>query len=84
MDDLDLKIFVHKGKAARFKFRGSVDHFGTDVIILHRLMKNGVNNHRYVMVTDAAAECIELALHNEPYQIEEEIEQVGSVRADIF
>ena len=84
IDDLDLKIFVHRGRAARFKFRGSVDHFGTDVIILHRMMKNGVGGHRYVMVTDAAADCISLPGDFETFQIEEDIEHIGSLRASVF
>lgn len=84
IDDLDLKIFVHRGQAARFKFRGSIDHFGTDVIILHRMMKNGVHGHRYVMVTDAAAGCISLPGNLEPFQVEEDVEHVGRVRASVF
>lgn len=84
IDDLDLKIFVHRGKAARFQFRGSVDHFGTDVIILHRLMKNGVDGHRYVMVTDAAAGSIRLPGHIEPFEIHEDVEHVGKVQARVY
>ena len=81
---LDLKIFVHRGDAARFKFRGSVDHFGTDVIVLHRLMKNGVGSSRYVMITDAAAGCVDLPGLSRGAQREEEIDHVGSVRATVF
>ena len=84
IDDLDLKIFVHRGKAARFKFRGSIDHFGTDVIVLHRIMKNGVRGHRYIMVTDAAVGCISLPIEFESFQVEEDVEHFGSVRASVF
>ncbi len=84
IDGLDLKIFVHRGRAARFSFRGSVDHFGTDVIILHRMMKNGVPGHRYVMVTEAAEGCISLSGQFEVSQIEEDIEHIGNVGASIF
>lgn len=84
INQLDLKIFVHRGQAARFEFRGTVDHFGTDVIVLHRMMKNGVNGHRYVMVTDAAADSIALPGIFETFDVEETIEHVGSVRASVF
>lgn len=81
--DLDLKIFVHRGQAARFQFRGSVDLFGTDVIVLHRLMKNGVRGHRYVMVTDAAANHIQLPHSSGLFEVEEQVEHIGSVRATV-
>jgi len=83
IDELDLKIFVHRGKAARFSFRGSVDHFGADVIILHRLMKNGVDGDRYVMVTDAARESISLEGSFTEYNIEVDVEDVGKIRATV-
>jgi hypothetical protein len=82
--DLDLKIFVHRGRASRFEFRGSIDHFGTDVIILHRMMKNSVKGHRYVMVTDAAADCIDLPGELETFKLAEEHEHIGKVGARVF
>jgi len=89
IESLDLKIFVHRGQTARFKFRGAVDHFGSDVIILHRMMKNSVEGHRYVMVTEAAADSIDLKAMGfdadfSPLEIEEEMEHVGKVRATVF
>lgn len=82
--DLDLKIFVHRGEAARFRFRGSVDHFGTDVIVLHRIMKNTVQGHRYVMVTDAAKDHIALPADLETDRIAEHIDQVGDIAATVY
>lgn len=84
INQLDLKIFVHRGQAARFEFRGSVDHFGTDVIVLHRMMKNGVGGHRYVMVTEAAADSISLSCAFEVHDVEENVEHIGNVRARVF
>ena len=82
--DLDLKIFVHRGLATRFTFRGSVDHFGSDVVILYSLMKNSVMSDRYVMVTDAAAECIRLPSAFEIQQVQEQLNYIGIVRASVF
>lgn len=84
IDDLDLKIFVHRGKTARFEFRGAVDHFGTDIIVLHRIMKNGVRSSRYLMVTDAAKESIEFPGNLSAYELNEQVEHVGAVRASIY
>ena len=82
--DLDLKIFVHRGEAARFEFRGSVDHFGADVIVLHRLMKNGVNDRRYVMVSERAAQSVALTFGGAPDHVREDIEHVGEVSAAVY
>lgn len=82
--DLELKIFVHRGRASRFKFRGTVDLFGTDVIVLHRLMKNDVDGDRYVMVTDAAADTISFAHSGPTFDVEEHLPQIGDVQATIF
>ena len=84
INDLDLKIFVHRGRAARFEFRGSVDHFGTDVIVLHRLMKNSVQGHRYVMVTESARDSIALPADLRSSQVDEDIEHVGRLGATVF
>jgi hypothetical protein len=84
IENLDLKIFVHRGRASRFEFRGSIDHFGTDVIILHRMMKNSVRGHRYVMVTDAAKSCIDLPGEFDTFKITEEHDHIGKVSARVF
>ena len=84
INQLDVKIFVHRGQAARFEFRGTVDHFGTDVIVLHRIMKNGVGGHRYVMVTEAAATCISLPGAHDQFSVQEHVEHIGNVRASVF
>ena len=84
ISDLDLKIFVHRGEAARFEFRGSVDHFGADVIVLHRLMKNGVNNRRYVMVSEAAVQSVAVSFGETPDFVREEIEHIGNISAEVY
>ena len=84
IENLDLKIFVHRGRASRFEFRGSIDHFGTDVIILHRMMKNSVRGHRYVMVTGAATDCIDLPGEFETFKLTEEHDHIGKVSAKIY
>jgi len=81
---LDLKIFVHKGQAAKFTFRGSVDFFGMDVIVLHRLMKNSMNSHRYVMVTHAARSHCRLPRDLSSGEISEDVDVIGNVPATVF
>lgn len=78
---LDIKIFVHRGKTTRFKFRGSIDHFGQELIVLHRMMKNSISSDRYALITDLAAESIEFSeeLHSE--QLKMHIDDIGCVNA---
>lgn len=82
--DLDLKIFVHRGRATPFRFRGSVDFFGMDVIVLHRLMKNSVGSHRYVMVTGDAESACSLPLPLTARTLRETVDHVGEVVAQVY
>ncbi|MEQ9125728.1 MAG: DUF2652 domain-containing protein, partial [Alphaproteobacteria bacterium] len=82
--DLDLKIFVHRGRASRFEFRGSIDHFGVDMIVLHRLMKNGVHTDRYIMATEAARPCVAFPAELPSARIEEELRGYGKIAATVF
>lgn len=84
IDDLDLKIFVHRGKTTRFSFRGAIDHFGADLIILHRLMKNNVKGARYIMVTRAASEIVSLDANLESESVREELAEFGTIEATVF
>ena len=84
IDALDLKVFVHRGAAARFEFRGSTDHFGVDMIVLHRLMKNSVDVDRYIMATDAARSRVTFPAELPSYQIEENLRGYGHIAATVF
>lgn len=84
INDLDLKIFVHRGEAARFEFRGSTDHFGVDMIVLHRLMKNSIKAGRYIMATDAARPHVSFPLELPSYQVEENLRGYGRIAATVF
>jgi hypothetical protein len=82
--DLDLKVLVHRGEASPFEFRGAVDFFGMDMIVLHRLLKNTVRSHRYIMITEAAAELCRLPLDLPSRTISETFEHIGPVPAVVF
>ncbi len=51
--NLRLKAFMHCGEIAIKQLRGFTELAGEDVILLHRLLKNDVDSHEYVIVTDA-------------------------------
>jgi hypothetical protein len=45
MQDLDLKFVCHHGEFIKQKMSGRDEPAGRDVILVHRLLKNGVNEH---------------------------------------
>ena len=50
---LRLKAFMHCGEIAIKQLRGFEELAGEDVILLHRLLKNAIDAHEYVLLTDA-------------------------------
>ncbi len=82
---LDLKLVAHHGTVARQKIAGSAELVGSDVILVHRLLKNGVAEHlgipAYALYTDA---CIAAMRVTEPAAAgltahTETIEHIGEV-----
>ena len=75
---LDLKFVVHGGQAVRQTQFGALDLVGTDVIVIHRLLKNHITEEHgwraYALLTDAAVkqvglDCLRLGMvaHHEAY-----------------
>lgn len=52
--ELSLKIVVHSGKAMFFSIGGRPQISGVDVILAHRLLKNSVPSHEYLLLSEAA------------------------------
>jgi uncharacterized protein YndB with AHSA1/START domain len=59
MQNLDLKFVAHHGEFVRQKIMGREELAGSDVILVHRLLKNAVNerfgSHAYALYSDACA-----------------------------
>ena len=57
MQDLDLKFVTHHGEFIKHKMAGREELAGRDVILIHRLLKNAVNEkfgrHAYALYSDA-------------------------------
>ena len=61
IESLDLKIVAHHGRFLRHAVGGRAQVAGVDVILAHRLLKNGVTTSRaYVLLTDALLEWLGL------------------------
>src|SRR5713226_6017756 len=75
---LTLKFIVHHGSYVRQQVADR-DHFvGSDVVLAHRLLKNSVPSHEYILLTEAA-----LAVVATPRSVahEEHVESLGAVRS---
>lgn len=54
MVTLRLKLIGHYGMAVRSRVSGFDELSGVDVIVLHRLLKNHVTGHQYILLTEDA------------------------------
>jgi Protein of unknown function (DUF2652) len=83
---LDLKTVIHRGFAVRQPIGGSADLVGPAVNLAHRLLKNTVRDRigsrAYLLLTQAAAEKLELAEHGIAHH--EEYPDVGPVDVRII
>ena len=52
IDGLTLKFVAHHGHVDEMRIGRFVTLSGTDVIIAHRLMKNSIDSHEYVLLTE--------------------------------
>jgi hypothetical protein len=57
-DSLTLKFVVHYGEVAINKVHNHEKLFGIDVITVHRLLKNNVNNREYALLTNRVTEVL--------------------------
>ena len=62
MQDLDLKFVSHHGEFIKHKMAGREELAGRDVIVIHRLLKNAVNErlggHAYALYSDACIQAM--------------------------
>ena len=85
MSSLDLKVVVHAGEYLTHRIAGSVEVAGSDVILVHRLLKNSVAKSGYALVTDAAARAVDLPLDQWGYAAQrEEVDDVGAVDVHVL
>jgi len=86
MSTLDLKFVVHQGQTIIQTVAGSEELVGSDIILVHRLLKNAVDEkiggHAYALFTDA---CLRAAgidpVGNGLTEHHEEIDALGEVTA---
>lgn len=61
--NLDLKIIAHSGELQFISIQNNRKPFGSQVIEVHRLMKNSVQSDQYVLLSKELAEDLQLSKH---------------------
>ena len=83
VDELDLKIVVHQGEVLQYRLGSFEDLTGEAIIVAHRLLKNRIEDPRYILVTESAAPLVRMP-ETAPARIHvESFEGVGEVRANV-
>jgi Protein of unknown function (DUF2652) len=50
--DLSLKVVIHYGEFSSYKVKEFSKLLGKDIIVAHQLLKNDIDRHEYMLVTD--------------------------------
>ncbi len=79
IDKLGLKIIVHLGEAVFHEVAGRAQVSGSDVILAHRLLKNTLNSHEYLLLTAPAYQAMRQHLPGEFSEHSEHYEGFGEV-----
>ena len=82
--ELKLKQVVHLGEVAIERIERFEKLFGLDVVVVHRMLKNSVPSHEYVMMTDPVYSNFVDFFGLEPERRTEQFEGVGEVDTLVF
>ncbi len=83
VEELRLKVVVHSGQALFTQVDRFSEVMGVDVIIVHRLLKNGYSGEEYLLVTEEAVEALGLPTVG-AVQLTESYEAIGPVQCYVF
>lgn len=84
IDSLRLKQVVHTGIVAIERIQKFEKLFGLDVIVVHRLLKNTVPSHQYLLLTAQAWREFDPFYDQQPEMRSESLEGVGDVETFVF
>lgn len=84
MRELKLKVLVHYGKALFYDIGKFHELSGVDVILIHRLLKNSVQEKEYVLLTEAAHRRVHILKEHDLVEHEEACQDFGTVKCFIY
>jgi hypothetical protein len=82
--DLQLKQVIHAGNVDVERIERFEKLFGLDVILVHRMLKNSVNAHEYVMMTMPVFNSLKDFFGLQPERYMESFEGIGEVETLVF
>ena len=83
IEQLKLKVVVHSGRVAFYRVNEHQELTGTAPIVVHRLLKNSVEAHEYILMSESAY--LELALpEGEVQRGEETYDDIGTVKTYVY
>lgn len=82
-DQLGLKIVVHAGEAVFHEVAGRPQVSGPDVILAHRFLKNSIESHEYLLLTEPAYQLLGVHLPGRFEEHAETYEGFGRVPARV-
>jgi len=81
---LKLKIVVHSGEALFYRIHRFNELSGTDVILVHRLLKNSTVTNEYLLMTESAYVDIEFSCQLPVEEGCESYEHLGQVKTFVY
>ena len=84
IDALKLKLVVHSGQAHFYRIREFNELSGSDVILVHRLLKNSVPHQEYILMTESAWSDIDFSHEIEIEEGCEHYEHLGDIKTLVF
>ncbi len=84
INQLNLKIVVHSGRAFFYELERFQELSGVDVIIVHRLLKNSVPAKQYILITAAAYQDLQVAVDFPVTPGVETYEEIGEIKTFVY
>jgi len=83
-DNLRLKIIVHSGEVAFERIQAFEKLFGLDVIVAHRLLKNGLAMSDYVLITEPVQRALGGFYEILPEKLRLDYDGLGPIAASVY
>lgn len=84
IDDLHLKVVVHRGPVVHYVLDNFEDLTGFSVIAAYRLLKNSLGLNRYILLTEAAGAEIDFPLIVERERHTERYDDIGEIAFRVY
>jgi class 3 adenylate cyclase len=82
--ELTLKAIIHQGEVAIKKVRQFEELAGEEVILIHRLLKNSVPSHEYILATEAVYKFLGKEFEAQSELREEQCDGLGPVNVRVM